>query len=213
MDYSWSMKASSKILLSTFAFLLSASYLYAETKPSSYIVVGVSGFGTRTPDRAWQPSGAHDNLPEVSAVEKTYRLVHYAKKNEVSEVLENFRCSKGKQNAKDLGLVVMINSWGSNVGYQLVKRYESECGRKADYVVMVDGVSKPIGAFSKKIPAQRCLNYYQTKGFIHGKALEGCENKNLTQDCDDMGLSPVKCHIYVEWDGTSSARRLLERLL
>ncbi len=201
------------IFLLALSTLLSPGVALSQQQPNSYIVVGISGFGTRRPDKPWQPSGAHENLPLVSAVEKSYRLVHYSKKKEVDEVLENFRCRGGRQGSQDLGLVLVINSWGAGLGYKLASRYEKECGRKTDVVVLVDGVAKPIGAFSKRIPSKQCLNYYQTKGLVRGRSIEGCDNKNLTQECERFGYGPVQCHIYVEWEGTSRAQRLLEALL
>lgn len=201
------------IFLILLSQLLSSGVALSQQQANSYIVVGISGFGTRRPDNPWQPSGAHENLPFVSAVEKTYRLVHYSKKKEVDEVLENFRCSGASQGRPNLGLILVINSWGAGLGDKLARRYEKECGTKADVVVLVDGVAKPVGAFSKKIPSKQCLNYYQTKGLVRGRSIEGCDNKNLTRECERYGYGPVQCHIYVEWEGTSRAQRLLEALL
>lgn len=186
---------------------------YSTTAPESYIVVGVSGFGTRRPENAWQPSGAHENLPLVSSVEKTYRLVHFAKKSELDEVMDEFSCSKGKQARDGLGLVLVINSWGAGVAHKLAVRYHKECGRLVDHVVLVDGVAKPVGPFRKSFPTLSCLNFYQTKGVIRGRAIDGCKNQNLTPLCEQQGRGAIDCHIYVEWEGTARARAILENTL
>lgn len=181
--------------------------------PHSYIAVGISGFGTRRAENAWQPSGAHENLPNSSSIGQTYCLVHFANKAEIDQVMDHFKCHKGKQGEQGLGLVLVINSWGAGVGHKLAMRYQKECGRLVDQVVIVDGVAKPVGPFSKSFPTLNCLNFYQTKGLVRGREIKGCSNHNLTPLCQARGYGPVECHIMVEWEGTARAQAILEQTL
>lgn len=187
-------------LIPFLAFLISAS-----TLAKDYVVVGISGFGTRRPENAWQPSGAHERLPYSGKIAARFELVHYAKTNELNEILNEFICEKGiKEDNK--GLILMVNSWGSNKGLKLAKMYQKKCGEKVDAFYLIDGVAKPIGAFKKDIPAKFCRNYYQTRGVVRGTAQNNCENFDLTDDCARNGItSAVNCHIHVEWTGASKS--------
>ena len=180
---------------------------------SHYILVGVSGFGTGR-DGAGQPSGAHDNLIyRHHALLQTYKLVHKSRNKEINEILENFQCNDGKSARPELGLIIVANSWGSTKGYKLAKKYKKACGKEVEFFYMVDGVTKPIGAFGRKIPAKTCINYYQTKGLVRGKAIKGCENHNLTDRCERNGYGAIQCHIAVEWWGTDFAKSKIYRTL
>ncbi|MCF8060424.1 MAG: hypothetical protein K9K67_14070 [Bacteriovoracaceae bacterium] len=189
------------IILATLIFLLNTI-----TEAKDYVLVGVSGFGTRKPENAWQPSGAHENLPQSGRIFSRHELVHYAKTAELKDILEVFECRNGKQGNEDLGLIIMVNSWGSSKALTLAKMYQKDCGQKIDAFYMIDGVSKPIGPFKKEVPAKICRNYYQTKGLVRGTDQKNCENFNLTPRCDISGYEKgVDCHIYVEWRGSEMA--------
>ncbi len=189
------------IIFTTLIFLISA---ISEAK--DYVLVGISGFGTRKAENAWQPSGAHENLPYKGRILARHELVHYAKNSELREVLETFECHKGKQEKEELGLIIMVNSWGSGKALNLAKMYQKECGQKIDALYMIDGVAKPIGSFRREIPAKACRNYYQTKGMVRGTAQRNCENFDLTKRCEISGYNKgVDCHIYVEWKATEMA--------
>lgn len=178
---------------------------YSEAK--EYVVVGVSGFGTRKEENAWQPSGAHENLPYYGNIRARFELVHYAKNPELENILNEFNCREGKSDP-NLGLLIIANSWGSGKAHKLAKMYQRKCGDLVDAFYLVDGVSKPIGAFNKDIPAKVCKNYYQTRGAVRGTAVRNCENTNMTNECDPNGAeSAVQCHIFVEWEGTERAAR------
>ena len=194
--------------------LLFISSSYAESvRPERYIVVGVSGFGTRRPENAWQPSAVHERLPSHYRIENSYKLVHFANQSEVNEVLEEFQCHDGKQNRKDLGLIIMANSWGSSKALKLAKKYSKLCGRSSDLFFMIDGVRKPLFANGTKPKAQQCFSFYQRKGLVRGKAIKGCTNVDFTKKCNDMGYGAVNCHIYVEWEGARRASQLVNRFL
>ncbi len=171
------------------------------TFAKDYVVVGVSGFGTRKPGHEWQPSGAHDLLPRTGKIYSRFELVHYAKTSELQSVIDEFDCEDGKQKKSNLGLIILANSWGSNNGYKLAKMYQKQCGQLTDVFYLVDGVAKPIGAFNKKIPAKQCFNAYQRKGAVRGNEIEGCVNYNFTKTCEKYGYKGTQCHIMTEWDG------------
>lgn len=182
-------------------FLISS---YSEAK--DYVVVGISGFGTRRTENAWQPSGAHENLPHRGRIYARHELVHYAKTRELREILEVFECSDGKKGRDDLGLLLLVNSWGSGKAHKLAKMYQKQCGELVDAFYLIDGVAKPIGAFKRDIPAKVCRNYYQTKGMVRGTAQDNCQNFDLTPQCDISGYEKgVDCHIFVEWRGSEHA--------
>ncbi|MCR9203689.1 MAG: hypothetical protein NXH75_03865 [Halobacteriovoraceae bacterium] len=178
-----------------------------------FVVVGVSGFGTRKPDNAWQPSGAHEKLPYSGKIAARFELVHYAKTRELKEILKEFECEKGiKQDNK--GMVILANSWGSGKAHKLAKMYLKKCGEMVDAFYLVDGVTKPIGAFKRDIPAKVCINYYQTKGVVRGTDQKNCVNHNLTKECEARNYSAVQCHIHVEWEGAErSANHMRQNYL
>lgn len=199
--------------LITLAALLFLINSFVEAK--DYVLVGVSGFGTRRPENAWQPSGAHENLPSRGKIFSRHELVHYAKTHELRAILEEFECSNGKKGREDLGLILLVNSWGSGKGHKLAKMYKKECGDLVDAFYLIDGVSKPIGAFKRDIPAKVCRNFYQTKGAVRGRAQDNCTNFDLTRECDISGYkSGVDCHIYTEWQGSErAADHMMENFL
>lgn len=190
--------------LITLAVLLFLINSIAEAK--DYVLVGISGFGTRRPENAWQPSGAHENLPSRGKIFSRHELVHYAKTRELQSILDEFECSDGKKGRDDLGLILLVNSWGSGKGHKLAKMYQEQCGDKVDAFYLVDGVAKPIGAFKRDIAAKYCRNYYQTKGAVRGQAQDNCTNFDMTRECDISGYEKgVDCHIFVEWRGSEDA--------
>ncbi len=188
------------LILSALLFLISA---YTDAK--DYVLVGVSGFGTRRPDNAWQPSGAHENLPRFGNIYARHELVHYAKTRELRAILEDFDCQDGVQRKRDLGLIIVANSWGSGEGHKLAKMYQKNCGQLVEAFYLVDGVAKPIGSFKRDIPAKTCFNYYQRKGAVRGTAQDNCANTDYTNQCESRGYGAVQCHIWVEWLGTELA--------
>jgi hypothetical protein len=177
------------------------------TPRERFIVVGVSGFGTNE-EGDGEPSGAHDNLPLMSEIAGTYRLTHGANNARLDEVLSNFNCSGGVQGTENLGLIIMANSWGAGKANKLARRYQERCGREVELFVMVDGINKPIPtAYGKRPPARRCVNYYQRRSTLIGRAIEGCENHDLSQSCQDGGIA--ECHIEVEWRGSALGAQLI----
>jgi hypothetical protein len=187
-----------KLLVFIFILLCTKS-IFAK----DYVVVGISGFGTNRSAKNSQDSGAHNNLPYSGNIYKRIELVHNASNKEMLKVLNLFNCKNGKKR-QNIGFLIMVNSWGARKANQLAKQFEKKCGEKVDAFYMIDGVSKPLGAYSKKPSANKCYNYYQTKGLVRGNEIIGCKNKNLTQKCGNAG--GIECHILTEWEGTYMAR-------
>jgi len=180
----------------------------AQAPSERFIVVGVSGFGTNE-EGDGEPSGAHDNLPVMGEIAGTYRLTHGARQARLNEVLANFNCSAGQQGTPNLGLIIMANSWGAGKANKLARQYQERCGREVELFVMVDGINKPIPtAFGRRPPSRRCVNYYQRRSTLIGKAIEGCENHDLGESCQDGGIA--ECHIEVEWRGSAMGAELIE---
>ncbi|GAB4011951.1 MAG: hypothetical protein Fur0010_07190 [Bdellovibrio sp.] len=189
----------------TLALTLLCSLQIVQAK--DYIVVGVAGFATKKEGRG-QPSGVHDHLPIHSKnVRQYFKLVHFSNKKELQEVVDQFDCREGVQPDKNLGLILMINSWGAGNGEKLAEMYFKQCGRKADVVYLIDGVAKPIGPFKRAPIAHKCFSFYQTKGVVHGEAINGCESTNYTEQCEHNNYGPIQCHIAVEWWGAQRAER------
>lgn len=193
-------------------FLLILSFvLSANAMAKDYIVLGISGFGTAREGKG-QPSGVHDNLPiHGSNVRQYFKLVHKASTKELQEVIDQFDCRNGKQADPQLGFILMVNSWGAPKGYKISEMYQKQCGRKIDIAYSIDGVTKPIGPFKKAPIAQQCFSYYQSKGAIHGVALNGCTNVEYTDSCNRSSYGPIQCHIAVEWWGSERAKNELLR--
>jgi len=177
-------------------------------KPNKYVVVGVSGYGTKRHGRG-DPSGAHNNLPNNGKIVKTFKFTHRMNKKERADVLQHFGCFEGSKKEKNLGLAIMINSWGAHKAYKLAKQYKKNCGEEVDVYVIVDGVGKPLHYWKKTPPAKVCYNYYQKKSFFRGRSIKGCINQNLSKHCTSGGVS--KCHIVIEWMGTKlGAQKIVE---
>lgn len=194
--------------------IMGQNFVMAESSdPDQFIIVGVSGFGTRRPENAWQPSAVHEKLPRHSLIQSSHRLVHYASDEEIAEVIDEFSCRNGRQREKQLGLIVMANSWGSGKAIDLARSYKEKCGREVDLFFVIDGVRKPIFANGTKPPADKCYSYYQRKGLVRGKAIRGCSNKNYTKQCEAYGYGAVQCHIFVEWEGTDLASKVIRKFL
>lgn len=179
-----------------------------EAFAKDYVLVGVSGFGTRRAENAWQPSGAHENLPYAGY--KRFELVHYSKKSELQAVVDEFKCTYKKASRPNLGLIIMANSWGSGKAIKLSKMFEKQCDETADLFVMVDGFKKPFLPQGRKPVAKRCINYYQTKGLIRGKSIKGCNNNDLTKKLCPKGVGGIECHIKVEWSGTARGSKIIK---
>ncbi|MBP9680080.1 MAG: hypothetical protein KBD76_01645 [Bacteriovorax sp.] len=59
--------------------------------------------------------------------------------------------------------------------------------------------------------AKKCINYYQTRSFVHGRAMDNCENIDMSNSCSDGGVAI--CHIEVEWYGSAKASKEIKNLI
>jgi hypothetical protein len=173
-------------------------------KTQNFIVVGISGLGTKREGQG-QSSGAHNNLPVDNSITSTYRMTHKMNKKEMAEVLSNFDCPSGRSSDTDPKLIIMTNSWGTSPGSKLAKGYKKKCGEEVDLFVIVDGIKRfgPL-PFTKTPVAKRCINYFQNKSTLHGSPIKNCDNRDLSEICNQKDL--YACHINVEWRGTEFGR-------
>lgn len=176
----------------------------------TYVVVGVSGFMTKE-NGGGQPSGVHDNLPEnMLQITGSYKIAHSSNEAKLDGIIKNLNCDTKKQPQRP-GLIIMINSWGAKNGYRLAKKYNEACKEPVEAFIFVDGIGKPMYSYNKVPPAKKCINYYQTRSFVHGRAMDNCENIDMSNSCSDGGVAI--CHIEVEWYGSAKASKEIKNLI
>jgi hypothetical protein len=125
-------------------------------------------------------------------INKVYDSSHNIRYREFKKILEIFGCNKGTKKANDLGLIIIGWSWGARRAYEFSKDYFENCGVKADFGYLVDGVQKPIIPFRHPPISNYCKNFYKTVFPVSGRSLENCNNVDLTKECKD--LDGLKCH-------------------
>lgn len=174
-------------------------------------MVGISGLGTGENGKG-QPSGAHDNLPSDRKIVERILLTRHAGADDLEKVIDSLECDKGLSQPERPGLMIMVNSWGSQNGYRLAKLYKERCHEEVDFYVAVDGVSSIlIKPFSKKVPAKKCMNFYQTKSTVNGGPIDGCQNMDLSDLCEKGGIAT--CHIDTEWNGSRMGANEIKNFL
>ncbi len=188
---------------------------------NTYITVAVSGFLTGKPEghgltsntidssNGKEPSGVWSRLPSYhNRISYALYLEHDDGSHGISEVMKYFM--NGQNCNEEIGIIIMANSWGSTLAVELAEKYTQTCGWLPDLFVMVDGVAKPIGAFSDEVPAYNCVNYFQDETIgIHGGPLENCKNIQLYRG---QG-GGINTHIEAEWSGASSGAYLIRQYL
>jgi hypothetical protein len=184
----------SKILISVLALLVSFSS-YSDTHISKkYVLVVFHGMGS---GNDFKEEDTFSEDLKTAGVVKMYNAGHDVSNRDLKEILKNFECRDGKQNKPDLGLIIMGYSWGARVNYEFSKDYLKKCGQKVDRAYMIDGIQKIASQFKHAPVANVCINYYKTTEPIRGRALEGCENHDLTEVCKqedgDFG-DGMECH-------------------
>ncbi len=183
------MKKSFLILLSL--FISTPSFA---VRPHNYILAVFHGLGSG------KTFNEEQNLPQrvsSAGVVKMYNSGHDVSDRNLKEILKNFDCANGKQKNKDLGLVIIGYSWGARASYEFSKDYLEKCGQKAERAYMLDGVQKLISQFKHAPVAKVCNNYFKTLSPIRGRALEGCENHDMTDLCKNSDGSygdSWECH-------------------
>lgn len=193
-----------------------------------YVLVGVSGFKTGRPEgqelrvestdlcKTCQVSGVWTNLSNLpsnhAAIEKRAYLTHFSKQGELDAAMK-FLTNRNGSCRKDVGLVIMANSWGAAVANRFAGQYRDKCGRSAELFILVDGIVKPVTmAYRTKPIAKTCVNMYQTADVVHGAAIEGCQNIDLTSMVKTRkGIGAA--HIAAEWGGTGAGTLLIKALL
>lgn len=170
----------SKILISVLALLASFSS-YSDTHNSKkYILAVFHGMGSGSTFK--EEENFSQELKEAG-VFKMYNAGHDARGRDLDVIMKNFDCKNGKQNQKNLGLIIIGYSWGARASYEFSRDYLKECGQKADRAYMLDGVQKIASQFKHAPLANVCVNYFKTLSPIRGRSLEGCENHDLTDLC------------------------------
>jgi hypothetical protein len=188
-----------KNTLCILGLLLSFSSYSAE----KYIMVVFHGLGGFEADSMKEEANIPANLSGVG-ITKFYNAGHGVSDQKFTELLKNFNCRSGAAMNKDLGLIIVGYSWGARKSYEFSKTYEKKCGIKADRAYMIDGIQKLVSQFKNAPIAKICKNYYKTISPIRGRALDNCENTNLTEVCKIEGgqyLEGMPCHQAVLKEG------------
>jgi hypothetical protein len=186
-----------------------------EPNPKTFITVGVAGINTvrlhpedfhdhRLSQDA-QTSSVWEYLPTSSEhhlITDSVYLTHFDSNATLDKVLDLFKGSTGRCRA-DLGIIILGNSWGATNSYLLAKKYTDFCGRKAELLIMIDGIAKWVPtAFTDTFSAERCINYFQHESALAGNKIPGCENHKKTETPQ---FSLFESHLMIEWDAIFNA--------
>lgn len=216
------MKISLLVITIGFLGLLPASDSFAAEK---FVVVGVAGFKTMKPtDQATNilssehcqtcdPSGAWTNLPRIGArIHQRVFLAHSATLKELDAVIGLFQ-NRNQVCNKNLGMIIMANSWGAAVANRLAKRFQATCDKRVEFFVLVDGILKPTTlSYRSSLAAKSCLNIYQRVSTLHGGPIANCENIDLMEGQPKTG-GLYEGHLEIEWRGTELGARAIEDIL
>jgi hypothetical protein len=141
---------------------------------------------------------------------KTAYLSHYSKDSELKSVMklaldENGECKK------NLGLIMMVNSWGAKMSQKLSDMYREKCGMLPHLTILIDGVSKPTPfAYNKPIRALNCVNFYQQSSKLQGTSIENCNNVLSNYN---TGSDLFNAHIHLEWDASKKGSGIIQQYL
>lgn len=203
-----------KVFFCLLSLLISFSS-YSETHDSKkYVLVifhGLGGYESGNLDEA-------TNLPEGlgnAGIEKMYNAGHGVSEGKFKLVLDNFACKNGVQTEKNLGLIIIGYSWGAHKSYDFSQTYLKKCGRKADRAYMIDGIQKLVSQFKKAPVALVCKNFYKTVEPIRGRALDGCQNRDMTEVCKQENgtfMEGMPCHQAVLKEGFNIVMKDIQNL-
>lgn len=205
-------------------FVVSTSLIVEARSERRFVVVGVSGYKTGRPPesrldifsnqlcKTCEESGVWTNLPKDSpAIAARVFLAHTLAADEVEKLMGLFRSKEGAGCRSNLGLIIMANSWGSEPAAHLAETYFKTCGARADFFVLIDGIQKlSVYAFARPVIAERCLNFYQTRDYLHGGPIPNCENHDWLAE---HPARPRSAHVWVEWEGSAAARDRVDAFL
>ncbi len=183
---------------------------------------GVSGFKTKkaseskkdifsnTLGKNGQPSGVWEHLPDNhERIAARVFLTHFEDKANLDKVVSLF-VDKNGQCKKDLGLIILANSWGAWNANALGNSYFHKCGRLPDVFVMIDGITKPFfGTYTRPIWTYNCVNYFQTESELHGAAIGNCLNEEVRTGYSGM----ADAHVALEWSASERASILVKKYL
>ena len=212
------------MLLITHAYAEVNIYNPPTEHAESYLVVGVAGLKTGRDKNEtanilsdaiganFEPSGAWENLNRNhKKIFKNAFLTHFSKDSEIDAVLKLIENQDG-QCQKDIGLIMMINSWGAKTSQKLASKYLKKCGRLPHLSVIIEGVSKPTPfAYKKSLLSYNCVNFYQRHSKLKGGPIENCQNNEFNYS--DAGMDLFMAHIEVEWLGSQRGNRIIEKYL
>ncbi len=191
------------------------------TLPQSYVVVGVSGLKTgRSKEDAhnifskelgptMESSGAWNNLPtrHKKIVRNAY-LTHFSTDEEINAVL-NLTLDQNNNCRENLGLIMLVNSWGAITSQKLAKQYLKKCKKLPLLTILIEGVSKPTPfPYRKSLLAHNCVNFYQTQSSLQGGSIENCKNYEI--DYSSSSKSLFNTHIHAEWEGSEKGKVIIE---
>ena len=187
----------------------------ANAMPRHFITVGISGIATaRLVDNdledsriatwaqdssVWRELPTHKDHPEIV---RSFFITHFESAENMAKILSLFQDENGECNP-ELGLILEGNSWGATNTRRMAQDYLELCGREVDLVILIDGVALPIPtAFTREIPAQKCINYFETESTISGNAIPFCDNRQMVEKND---ILVYEAHWRIEWDAADRA--------
>ena len=185
-----------KILIFLFSLLISFSSNSETNFSKKYILITFHGLGGYESENLDEATNISESL-KAAGVVKMFNAGHGVSKRKFDLVLDNFGCQNGKQNQKDLGLIIIGYSWGARKSYEFSKTYLKKCGQKAERAYMIDGIQKLVTQFKHTPEAKMCKNFYKTISPIRGTSLKDCQNTDLTEICKTEGggyLEGMPCH-------------------
>lgn len=192
-------------------------------KAKSYVVVGIAGFKTSrdnaeeiyssTIGKGGEPSGVWTYLERFShkRIFKKAYLTHFSNDSELNSLLRLFQNDDGTCKA-EIGLILMVNSWGAKMSQTLARLYFEKCQTLPHLTIMIEGISKPTPfPYDKSILSFNCVNFYQLQSKLHGAPIANCQNI-LVQPASDRGQWFMN-HIRVEWNASIEGRNIIARYL
>ncbi len=195
---------------------LSLIFIYSPLlfSKNRYILTIFHGHGGVDPKRLTERKQVPQNFKEIG-IEKVYDIGHSVSSKEQKKILENFNCINKVQQNSDLRLIIWGYSWGARNTFEFSKMYQENCGQKADFGYLVDGVQKPILKFNKAPISKVCKNYYKKINPIRGRSLDNCQNFDLTESCkksDGSFMEGFLCHQIILIKGNKLIEQDIESL-
>lgn len=177
---------------------------YSATKSKNYLV-SISGFLeiTRSDGQGGYKAGVHQEFSKEveSLFSKRYRFKYHVKEKELLNTLEEIGC--------DNTLVILANSWGYKGASFLAREFEHRCVKYPELFILVDGVRRDLSSADMIWPVNRCVNFYQEHGVVHGREILDCENHNLSNVCSFTQRALSLCHKKVSDVGSEMAGTII----